>query len=135
MSSLVHFAGTSLEEVKAKQEQFQKNNPVPIQWEMPNFSTVNNKWTVKGFIIKNPCKTCHGTGGNETNSTIDITIPKNITDGYFIKFESIGDIISEWVVKGAFIKSADFGEYNWDTENTAVNITMTVQPDYCILNF
>lgn len=53
MNSLVHFAGTSLEEVKNKQEQFQKNNPVPVQWEIPNFNTVNNKWTVKGYIIKN----------------------------------------------------------------------------------
>ena len=47
----------------------------------------------------------------------------------------VGDIVSEWIIKGAFIKSAEFGEYNWDTENTAVNITMTVQPDYCVLNF
>ena len=47
----------------------------------------------------------------------------------------VGDIVSEWIIKGALIIDANFGEYNWDTENTAVNITMTVQPDYCILNF
>ncbi len=47
----------------------------------------------------------------------------------------VGDIVSEWIIKGALIVDANFGEYNWDTENTAVNITMTVQPDYCILNF
>lgn len=47
----------------------------------------------------------------------------------------VGDIVSEWVLKGAFIKDANFGEYNWDTENTAVNITMTVAMDYAILNF
>jgi hypothetical protein len=27
----------------------------------------------------------------------------------------VGDIVSEWVLKGAFIKEANFGEYNWDT--------------------
>jgi hypothetical protein len=47
----------------------------------------------------------------------------------------VGDIVSEWVLKGCIITEANFGEYNWDTENTAVNITMTVQPDYCVLNF
>ena len=47
----------------------------------------------------------------------------------------VGDIVSEWIIKGALIVDANFGEYNWDTENTAVNITMTVQPDYCVLNF
>jgi len=26
----------------------------------------------------------------------------------------VGDIVSEWIVKGAFIKSGEFGEYNWD---------------------
>jgi hypothetical protein len=47
----------------------------------------------------------------------------------------VGDIVSEWIMKGCFITSANFGEYNWDTVDTAVNLTMTVQPDYCILNF
>lgn len=47
----------------------------------------------------------------------------------------VGDIVSEWIIKGALITDANFGEYNWDTENTAINITMTVQPDYCVLNF
>ena len=47
----------------------------------------------------------------------------------------VGDIVSEWVIKGALITSATFGEYNWDTENTAQTITMQVQPDYCVLNF
>lgn len=47
----------------------------------------------------------------------------------------VGDVVSEWIIKGALITNANFGEYGWDTENTAINITMTVQPDYCILNF
>ena len=47
----------------------------------------------------------------------------------------VGDIVSEWIIKGALITSADFGDYNWDTESTAQELTMTVQPDYCVLNF
>jgi hypothetical protein len=47
----------------------------------------------------------------------------------------VGDIISEWVIKGAFIKTANFGEFNWDTEAEAQNISLTVGMDYCVLNF
>jgi len=47
----------------------------------------------------------------------------------------VGDVVSEWIVKGALIENANFGYYNWDTVDAAVNLTMTVQPDYCILNF
>ncbi len=47
----------------------------------------------------------------------------------------VGDIVGEWIIKGAFIKEANFGDYSWDTENQAVNITMTVAMDYCVLNF
>ena len=47
----------------------------------------------------------------------------------------VGDIVSEWIVKGAMITTATFGDYNWDDDGTAVNISMTVQPDYCVLNY
>ena len=47
----------------------------------------------------------------------------------------VGDIVSEWIIKGALITEANFGDYNWDTENAAQEIQITVQPDYCILNF
>ena len=47
----------------------------------------------------------------------------------------VGDVVSEWIIKGAMITSAGFGEYSWDDVDQAVNITMEVQPDYCILNF
>ena len=46
----------------------------------------------------------------------------------------VGDVVSEWIIKGAFITDASFGEYNYDNEG-AVEISMTVQPDYCVLNF
>ena len=47
----------------------------------------------------------------------------------------VGDIVSEWVLKGCIITEANFGEYSWDNESAAQNLTMTVQPDYCVLNF
>lgn len=46
-----------------------------------------------------------------------------------------GDIVSEWILKGAYIQSSNFGDHNWDTENQAMEIKMTLMPDYCILNF
>ena len=47
----------------------------------------------------------------------------------------VGDIVSEWVIKGAFIKSANFGEYNWDNDTAVQNISMVLGMDYCVLNF
>ena len=47
----------------------------------------------------------------------------------------VGDIVSEWIIKGALITSADFGDYSWDQENAAQELSLEVQPDYCILNF
>ena len=47
----------------------------------------------------------------------------------------VGDIISEWIVKGAVITSVNFGDYNWDDDGTPVNISVEVQPDYCVLNY
>ena len=47
----------------------------------------------------------------------------------------VGDVVSEWIIKGAFIKSATFKGYNWDTDAEAQTITMTVGMDYCVLNF
>ena len=47
----------------------------------------------------------------------------------------VGDIVSEWIIKGAMITNASFGDFNWDDDGSAQEITMTVQPDYCVLNF
>ena len=47
----------------------------------------------------------------------------------------VGDVVSEWVLKGAFIKEASFGDYSWDSENEAKQIDLTLAVDYCVLNF
>jgi hypothetical protein len=47
----------------------------------------------------------------------------------------VGDVVSEWVIKGAFIKSAAFGELNYDNDSTAQTITVGIGMDYAVLNF
>ena len=47
----------------------------------------------------------------------------------------VGDIVSEWIIKGAFIKSANFGDYSWDEDASAQELSVTLGMDYCILNF
>ena len=47
----------------------------------------------------------------------------------------VGDIVSEWIIKGAMITNTNFGEYNWDTVDTAINLSIEVSIDYAVLNF
>lgn len=47
----------------------------------------------------------------------------------------VGDIVSEWVLMGAFIKSSNFGDLNFDNDTTAQTISLTLGMDYCVLNF
>tara|TARA_R110000796_G_scaffold46872_3_gene113193 strand:+ start:2101 stop:2589 length:489 start_codon:yes stop_codon:yes gene_type:complete len=47
----------------------------------------------------------------------------------------VGDVVSEWVLKGAFIMDATFDGYNWDTDAQAQSITLTLSIDYAVLNF
>lgn len=47
----------------------------------------------------------------------------------------VGDVVGEWIIKGAFVKTANFGEYDWSSGEAAANITMTIPMDYCIANF
>ena len=35
--------------------------------------------------------------------------------------------------KGAFITSADFGDFSWDEDAAAQEISIEVQPDYCVI--
>ena len=47
----------------------------------------------------------------------------------------VGDIVSEWILKGAFIVDATFDGFNWEDEGTAQNISLTLSIDYAVLNF
>ena len=47
----------------------------------------------------------------------------------------VGDVVGEWIIKGAFVKSANFGEYDWSSGEAAVELSVTIAMDYCILNY
>jgi hypothetical protein len=46
----------------------------------------------------------------------------------------VGDVVEEWICKGAFITSADFGSGDWSS-STPMEISLTMRVDYCILNY
>ena len=46
----------------------------------------------------------------------------------------VGDKVEEWTLKGAFIKDANFGVMNWET-NEPADITLSLRYDYAILQF
>ena len=46
----------------------------------------------------------------------------------------VGDIVGEWIIKGAFIQSANFGQYDWSSSEVA-EISLTISMDYCVLNY
>ena len=47
----------------------------------------------------------------------------------------VGEVVGEWIIKGAFVKSVNFGDYDWSSGEAAANISMTIAMDYCIANF
>ena len=46
----------------------------------------------------------------------------------------VGDVVEEWICKGAYVQAANFGEFDW-TSDTPANITITIRMDYAILNY
>ena len=46
----------------------------------------------------------------------------------------VGDIVSEWIIKGAFIKDAAFGAYDWSTSDPT-ELTLQIGMDFCVLNY
>ena len=46
----------------------------------------------------------------------------------------VGDVVEEWILKGAFVQNASFGDMDWTSEPPA-NINMTIVMDYAILNY
>jgi len=47
----------------------------------------------------------------------------------------VGDVVSEWIVKGAYCKTATFGDYDWSSGEAAAAISLTIAMDYCVLNY
>jgi hypothetical protein len=46
----------------------------------------------------------------------------------------VGDIVEEWICKGAYCKSANFGDMDWSSDQP-VNISLGIRMDYAILNY
>ncbi len=46
----------------------------------------------------------------------------------------VGDIVEEWIMKGAYVQQANFGEMDWSVD-TPVEISLTIRMDYAILNY
>ena len=46
----------------------------------------------------------------------------------------VGDVVEEWILKGAFVSNANFGDMDW-TSDTPANISITINMDYAILNY
>ena len=46
----------------------------------------------------------------------------------------VGDVVGEWIIKGAYVKEANFGEYDWSNDQY-ITIALTIAMDYCILNY
>ncbi len=46
----------------------------------------------------------------------------------------VGDVVEEWICKGAYCKAANFGEFDWASD-TPANISITIRMDYAILNY
>ena len=46
----------------------------------------------------------------------------------------VGDIVEEWICKGAYVSQANFGDFDWSSD-TPAEITVTIRMDYAILNY
>ena len=46
----------------------------------------------------------------------------------------VGDVVEEWILKGAYCSQANFGTTDWATD-TPMAITLTIRMDYAILNY
>ena len=46
----------------------------------------------------------------------------------------VGDVVEEWICKGAYVTNAEFGTGDW-TSSTPMEISLTIAMDYAILNY
>ena len=46
----------------------------------------------------------------------------------------VGDVVEEWILKGAYCQAANFGEMDW-AQDAPLSIQMTIEMDYAILNY
>ena len=46
----------------------------------------------------------------------------------------VGDVVGEWEIHGAFVTNADFGQFDWSSDEV-VDLNITIAMDYCVLNY
>jgi len=46
----------------------------------------------------------------------------------------VGDVVEEWICKGAYLTNAEFGSGDW-TSSSPMEISLTIAMDYAILNY
>ena len=46
----------------------------------------------------------------------------------------VGDVVEEWICKGAFVNNVDFGAGDWSSSEP-MQINLTISMDYAILNY
>lgn len=54
-----------------------------------------------------------------------------------IRFQTlgpVGDVVEEWICRGAYVTNAEFGSGDW-TSSTPMEISLTIAMDYAILNY
>ena len=47
----------------------------------------------------------------------------------------VGDKVQEWIIKGAQITDMNLGDFDWSDTGTPIEFKITIQPDFCILNY
>jgi hypothetical protein len=47
----------------------------------------------------------------------------------------VGDVVSEWILKGAMITTAGFGDYGYENIDAVQEISLGLAIDYAVLNF
>ena len=55
-------------------------------------------------------------------------------DLHVLTLGPVGDVVEEWILKGAYCQTANFGDMDW-TSDAPANISMTIVMDYAILNY
>ena len=46
----------------------------------------------------------------------------------------VGDVVEEWICKGAYVTNAEFGSGDWSS-STPMEVSLTIAMDYAILNY
>ena len=47
----------------------------------------------------------------------------------------VGDVVEEWICKGAYVKSANFGDFDWTSDTPSEYFNLSIRMDYAILNY